>query len=72
VELMGKGEEYNSSYVYCQAKGWSKRVQKIFSMILERVFEIVSWHSAAVCFVIDGNFSCALVEPPHILPFLSP
>jgi hypothetical protein len=25
VELMGKGEGYNSSYVYCQAKGWSKK-----------------------------------------------
>jgi hypothetical protein len=24
VELMGKGEGYNSSYVYCQSKGWSK------------------------------------------------
>jgi hypothetical protein len=23
-------------------------------------------------FMIEGNFSCALVEPPHILPFLSP
>jgi hypothetical protein len=25
VELMGKGEGYNSSYVCCQAKGWSKK-----------------------------------------------
>jgi hypothetical protein len=24
VELMGKEKGYNSSYVYCQAKGWSK------------------------------------------------
>jgi hypothetical protein len=32
---MGKGERYNSSYGYCQAKGWSKKVKKIFSMILE-------------------------------------
>jgi hypothetical protein len=25
VDVMGKGEEYNSSYLYCQAKGWSKK-----------------------------------------------
>jgi hypothetical protein len=25
VELMGKGKGYNSSHVYCQAKGWSKK-----------------------------------------------
>jgi hypothetical protein len=24
VELMGKEKGYNSSHVYCQAKGWSK------------------------------------------------
>jgi hypothetical protein len=41
VELMGKGKCYNSCYVYNQAKGWSKRVKKTFSMILERVFEMV-------------------------------
>jgi hypothetical protein len=41
VELMGKEKGYNSSHVYCQAKGWSKkRVKKTFSMILERVFEM--------------------------------
>jgi hypothetical protein len=32
VELMGKEKGYNSSYVYCQAKGWSKKsYEKIFS-----------------------------------------
>jgi hypothetical protein len=41
VELMGKEKGYNSSHVYCQAKGWSKRAKKTFSMILERVFEMV-------------------------------
>jgi putative hemolysin len=25
IELMGKEKRYNSSYVYCQAKGWSKK-----------------------------------------------
>jgi hypothetical protein len=25
VKLMGKGKGYNSSHVYCQAKGWSKK-----------------------------------------------
>jgi hypothetical protein len=25
VELMGKGKGHNSSHVYCQAKGWSKK-----------------------------------------------
>jgi hypothetical protein len=27
---MGKGEGYNSSYVYCQSKGWSKKSQENF------------------------------------------
>jgi hypothetical protein len=36
---MGKKKGYNSSHVYCQAKGWSKRARKTFSMILERVFK---------------------------------
>jgi hypothetical protein len=40
---MGKEKGYNSSHVYCQAKGWSKRVKKTFSMILERVFKMVWW-----------------------------
>jgi hypothetical protein len=31
VELMGKGKGYNSSYVYCQVKGWSKKSCEIFS-----------------------------------------
>jgi hypothetical protein len=36
VELMGKEKGYNSSHVY-----GPKRVKKIFSIILERVFEMV-------------------------------
>jgi hypothetical protein len=31
VELMGKDKEYNSSHVYCQVKGWSKKSCEIFS-----------------------------------------
>jgi hypothetical protein len=31
VELKGKEKGYNSSHVYCQAKGWSKKSYKIFS-----------------------------------------
>jgi hypothetical protein len=31
VELMGKDKGYNSSHVYCQVKGWSKKNCKIFS-----------------------------------------
>jgi hypothetical protein len=31
VELMGKHKGYNSSHVYCQVKGWSKKSCKIFS-----------------------------------------
>jgi hypothetical protein len=31
LELMGKGKGYNSSHVYCQVKGWSKKRCKIFS-----------------------------------------
>jgi hypothetical protein len=30
VELMGKGKGYNSSHVYCQAKGWSKKSYENF------------------------------------------
>jgi hypothetical protein len=30
VELMGKEKGYNSSHVYCQAKGWSKKGLKNF------------------------------------------
>jgi hypothetical protein len=41
VEFMDKEKGYNSRYVYCQAKGWSKRVKKTFSMILGGVFEMV-------------------------------
>jgi hypothetical protein len=41
VELIGKEKGYNSSYVYCQAKDGPKRVKKTFSVILERVFEMV-------------------------------
>jgi hypothetical protein len=40
---MGKLKGYNSSHVYCQAKGWSKGAKKTFSMILKRVFEMVWW-----------------------------
>jgi hypothetical protein len=40
---MGKEKGYNLSHVYCQPKGWSKRVKQTFSMILERVFEMVWW-----------------------------
>jgi hypothetical protein len=43
VEAMGKEKMYNSSHVYYQDKGWSKRVKKTFSMTLERVFEMVWW-----------------------------
>jgi hypothetical protein len=43
VELMGKGKGYNSSHVYCQAKGWSKKIKKTFLMILEWAFEMVWW-----------------------------
>jgi hypothetical protein len=31
VELMGKDKGYNSSHVYCQVKGWSKKRYEIFS-----------------------------------------
>jgi hypothetical protein len=31
VELMGKDKGYNSSHVYCQVKGWSKKSCEIFS-----------------------------------------
>jgi hypothetical protein len=31
VELMGKDKGYNSSHVWCQVKGWSKKSSEIFS-----------------------------------------
>jgi hypothetical protein len=31
VELIGKDKGYNSSHVYCQVKGWSKKSCEIFS-----------------------------------------
>jgi hypothetical protein len=30
VDLIGKGKGYNSSHVYCQAKGWSKKSKENF------------------------------------------
>jgi hypothetical protein len=41
VDLVGKGKGYHSSHVYCQEKDGPNRVKKTFSMILERVFEMV-------------------------------
>jgi hypothetical protein len=31
VELMSKDKGYNSSHVYCQVKGWSKKSYETFS-----------------------------------------
>jgi hypothetical protein len=41
VERMGKEKGYNSSHVYSKLKDGPKRTKKTFSMILERVFEMV-------------------------------
>jgi hypothetical protein len=41
VELMGKGKGYNSSHVYSQAKGWSKKSEENFLNDLEKGFEMV-------------------------------
>jgi hypothetical protein len=38
VELMGKDKWYNSSHVYCQVKGWSKKSYEIFSNDFEKGF----------------------------------
>jgi hypothetical protein len=38
---MGKGKWYNSNHVYSKLNDGPKRVKKTFSMILERVFEMV-------------------------------
>jgi hypothetical protein len=58
VELMGKEKWYNSSPLYCQAKGWSKRVKKTFSMILERVF--LKWYDEGGENHIKKNFEVEL------------
>jgi hypothetical protein len=39
VELMGKDKGYNSSHVYCQVKGWSKKSYEIFSNDFGKGFE---------------------------------
>jgi hypothetical protein len=39
VELMGKGKGYNSSYAYCQVKGWSKKRYETFSNDSRKGFE---------------------------------
>jgi hypothetical protein len=41
VELMGKEKGYNSSHVYCQAKGWSKKSEENFLNDMEKVFKMV-------------------------------
>jgi hypothetical protein len=38
VELVGKDKGNNSSHVYCQAKGWSKKSYEIFSNNFEKGF----------------------------------
>jgi hypothetical protein len=39
VELMGKDKGYNSSHVYCQVKGWSKKSYETFSNNFGKGFE---------------------------------
>jgi hypothetical protein len=39
VELIGKDKGYNSSHVYCQVKGWSKKSYETFSNDFEKGFE---------------------------------
>jgi hypothetical protein len=39
VELMGKNKGYNSSYAYCQVKGWSKKSYETFSNNFENGFK---------------------------------
>jgi hypothetical protein len=41
MEIMGKEKGYNSNHGYFQVKDGPKRVKKNFSMVLERVFEMV-------------------------------
>jgi hypothetical protein len=39
VEFMGKDQGYNSSYAYCQVKGWSKKSYETFSNDFGKGFE---------------------------------
>jgi hypothetical protein len=39
VELMGKDKGYNSSHLYCQVKGWSKKSYETFSNDFGKSFE---------------------------------
>jgi hypothetical protein len=38
---MGKGKGYNSSHVYCQGKGWSK---KSYEKFLNDMEKILKWY----------------------------
>jgi hypothetical protein len=48
VELMGKEKGYNSSHVYCQAKGWSKKSYENFLNDLEKVPHFRARHGASL------------------------
>jgi hypothetical protein len=39
VKLMGKDKGYNSSHVYCQVKGWSKKSYETFLNDFGKIFE---------------------------------
>jgi hypothetical protein len=72
VELMGEEKGYNSSHVYCQAKGWSKQSQENFLNDFGKVF--LKWYdgggeneiTSKMIFEVEVSFSSQNVKFPFI------
>jgi hypothetical protein len=72
VELMGKEKGYNSSHVYCQAKGWSKNSYEDFLSDLEKVFKMVwsrgrKWNHMKKVFEVEVFSSSQNIDFPFYL-----
>jgi hypothetical protein len=72
VELMSKDKGYNSSHVYCQVKGWSKKSCEIFSNDFRKGFwngimeeKKMGWHKKD--FDVAMFFSSQSITSPFYL-----
>jgi hypothetical protein len=75
VELMGKGKGTTQVMYIAKLKDGSKSVKKTFSMILERVFEIVwwrgrKWNHIKRIFEVEVFFSSKNIDFPFYLKSL--
>jgi hypothetical protein len=68
---MGKEKGYNSSHVYSQAKGWSKKSYENFLNDLEKVFKIVwrgrKWNHIKRVFEVEVFSSSQNIDFPFYL-----